>query len=51
MGIGYIPEERRIFTNLTMWGNLDVGRRERSGATRWPLGRIFDVFPTLAGLL
>ena len=51
MGIGYVPEERRIFTNLTVRENLDVGRRERPGATRWQLERIFEVFPNLAGLL
>ncbi len=51
MGIGYVPEERRIFTNLTVRENLDVGRHDRLAATRWPLERIFEVFPNLAGLL
>jgi branched-chain amino acid transport system ATP-binding protein len=51
MGIGYVPEERRIFTNLTVRENLDVGRRESRGTARWSLNRIFEVFPNLADLL
>jgi len=51
LGIGYVPEERRIFTNLTVRENLEVGRRARRGEAGWPLERILDVFPNLAGML
>ena len=55
LGIGYVPEERRIFTNLTVRENLEVGRRAARGSpgaeTRWPLERILEVFPNLAGML
>ncbi len=50
LGLGYVPEERRIFTNLTVAENLAVGRRDGTGG-RWPLERVLDVFPNLAPLL
>jgi branched-chain amino acid transport system ATP-binding protein len=50
LGLGYVPEERRIFADLTVRENLEVGRRTARGAGRWPLERIFEVFPNLAGM-
>jgi branched-chain amino acid transport system ATP-binding protein len=50
-GIGYVPEDRRIFGDLTVRENLEVGRRDRGRASRWPLERILEVFPNLAGML
>jgi len=50
LGVGYVPEERRIFSNLTVRENLEVGRRPRQ-RTRWPLERILEVFPNLAGMM
>ena len=47
-GLGYVPEERRIFTDLTVGENLEVGRRpRREGAPHWTPGRLFEVFPNL----
>lgn len=51
LGIGYVPEERRIFTNLTVRENLEVGRRTGGAAVCWPLERVFDVFPNLKKLM
>jgi branched-chain amino acid transport system ATP-binding protein len=51
LGIGYVPEERRIFTNLTVRENLDVGRRPGAGGAAWPLERILEVFPNLARMM
>ncbi len=49
LGLGYVPEERRIFTSLTVGENLAVARRvNREGATVWTLERIFELFPNLA---
>lgn len=49
LGLGYVPEERRIFTSLTVGENLAVARRvHREGATVWTLERIFELFPNLA---
>ena len=48
-GLGYVPEERRIFTDLTVMENLEVGRqRAREGAPEWTAERLFAIFPNLA---
>lgn len=48
-GLGYVPEDRRIFTELTVTENLDVGRQPpRQGAPEWTTERLFDLFPNLA---
>lgn len=50
-GLGYTPEDRRIFAGLTILENLEVGRQpEREGAPFWTLERLFDLFPNLAEL-
>jgi branched-chain amino acid transport system ATP-binding protein len=47
-GLGYVPEERRIFTDLTVMENLEVGRQPpRSGLERWTPERLFAIFPNL----
>ena len=43
-GLGYVPEDRRIFGDLTVLENLDVGRL-RGG---WSPERVFALFPNLA---
>jgi branched-chain amino acid transport system ATP-binding protein len=48
LGLGWVPEDRRIFTELTVMENLDVGRRESSGAPAWTPERVFRLFPNLA---
>jgi branched-chain amino acid transport system ATP-binding protein len=50
-GIGYVPEDRRIFADLTVWENLDVAARSRGGTTAWTLERVFDLFPKLRELV
>jgi len=49
LGLGYVPEERRIFTELTVLENLEVGRQApRSGAPAWSEQKLFALFPNLA---
>lgn len=49
MGLGYVPEDRRIFTDLTVMENLEVGRRPaRDGIEPWTPERLFAIFPNLA---
>jgi branched-chain amino acid transport system ATP-binding protein len=51
LGIGFVPEDRRIFADLTVWENLDVAARSRGGTTAWTLERVFDLFPQLRELV
>jgi branched-chain amino acid transport system ATP-binding protein len=52
LGLGYVPEERRIFTDLTVAENLAVGRQApRMGTPPWDSDRLLALFPALRGLL
>ncbi len=47
-GLGYVPEERRIFTDLTVDENLEVGRQPvRPNAPHWTRDKLFALFPNL----
>jgi branched-chain amino acid transport system ATP-binding protein len=48
LGLGYVPEDRRIFTDLTVFENLEVGRRAARDRAAWTPDRLFAVFPNLA---
>jgi branched-chain amino acid transport system ATP-binding protein len=50
LGLGYVPEERRIFTDLTVYENLEVGAKASAGMGRaaWTPERLFSIFPNLA---
>jgi branched-chain amino acid transport system ATP-binding protein len=51
LGLGYVPEERRVFADLTVAENLDVGRQmPRAGLTPWTEARLFALFPNLGPL-
>lgn len=50
-GIGYVPEDRRLFPELTVGENLEVGRRPgKTGVPAWDEARVFALFPNLAGM-
>ena len=50
LGLGWVPEDRRIFTELSVLENLDVGRRPANGGAAWTPERLFQLFPNLAEL-
>jgi branched-chain amino acid transport system ATP-binding protein len=51
LGLGYVPEERRIFTELTVMENLEVGRRPAGPGQRgWTPERLFELFPSLGAM-
>lgn len=48
LGIGYVPDDRRIFPDLTVEENLEIARRtagQKDG--RWTAERVYDLFPVL----
>lgn len=47
-GLGYVPEERRIFTGLSVAENLAVGRQPSGGDAGWTAERVYDLFPPLS---
>jgi branched-chain amino acid transport system ATP-binding protein len=49
LGIGFVPEDRRVFPNLTVHENLEVARRTwgNGAAGPWTEERVFDLFPIL----
>lgn len=52
LGLGYVPEERRIFTDLSVRENLEVARRApRDGLEPWTPARLFKLFPNLETLV
>lgn len=47
LGLGFVPEERRIFPELTVWENLDIARRKSANGTGWAEEQVFELFPDL----
>ena len=56
LGVGFVPEDRRIFSDLTVEENLDTGRQsprrfeDGAEAPNWTLDALFQLFPNLAEL-
>jgi branched-chain amino acid transport system ATP-binding protein len=49
-GIGFVPEDRRIFAELSVWENLDVARRAAARPGRWTVEAVTELFPVLGEL-
>jgi branched-chain amino acid transport system ATP-binding protein len=48
LGLGYVPEDRRIFSELSVLENLEVARQpDREGAPTWTAEKLFRLFPNL----
>jgi branched-chain amino acid transport system ATP-binding protein len=50
LGIGFVPDDRRIFVDLTVEENLQIVRRVMRREGNWTLDRVFELFPVLAEL-
>lgn len=56
LGLGYVPEDRRIFTDLTVLENLQLGVQapryvdDGTAVPAWSLEQIFALFPNLADM-
>lgn len=51
MGVGYMPDDRRIFPDLTLFENLELARRlSRKGRIQWTFEKIYDLFPLFVDL-
>jgi branched-chain amino acid transport system ATP-binding protein len=52
LGIGLVPEDRRMFSRLTVRENLELGRKPApDGNSSWNMDRVIGLFPALASLL
>jgi len=51
LGLGWVPEDRRIFTDLTVRENLSVARQPpRDGAPEWTPDKLYALFPNLGAM-
>lgn len=52
LGVGWVPDNRRIFPTLSVQQNLEIARKKRGGKNQaWDLDRVFHHFPMLKELL
>ncbi|HKU99257.1 MAG TPA: ABC transporter ATP-binding protein [Vineibacter sp.] len=49
-GIGFVPEDRRVFAELTVWENLDVAEKASRRTGSWTVQRVYEIFPKLREL-
>ena len=49
-GVGYVPDDRRIFSDLTVKENLEIVQRVTRRDGRWSLERVYQLFPVLREL-
>ena len=51
MGIGYMPDDRRIFPDLTLFENLELARRlSKKGKVSWTFEKVYNLFPVFTDL-
>jgi len=49
-GISYVPDDRRVFADLTVAENLEIARREPKGGQGWTPDRVYQMFPALRSI-
>jgi len=47
LGVGYVPDERLIFPDLTVRENLEIAIKRGRGGTPWTVERVYELFPVL----
>jgi branched-chain amino acid transport system ATP-binding protein len=47
MGIGYVPDDRRVFADLTVGENLEISERRSDAPGAWTMERVYEFFPAL----
>jgi len=47
LGIGYVPENRDVFPDLTVRENLELGKKKNKYGIKWNIEELFDLFPNL----
>ena len=50
MGIGFVPDDRRVFADLTVGENLEIAERESTGGEKWDKEKVYHLFPALKDL-
>jgi len=46
-GVGYVPDDRRVFADLTVGENLEISERHGGQASTWNMERVYEFFPSL----
>lgn len=46
-GVGYVPDDRRVFADLTVGENLEISERKTGAAATWDKESVYDLFPPL----
>ena len=49
-GIGYVPDDRRIFADLSVGENLEIAARTGPGGEEWDKEKVYDLFPALKAM-
>ncbi len=50
LGIGYVPDNRRVFADLTVGENLEISERAGNGEHAWDRDRVYEFFPALGNI-
>ena len=47
MGVGYVPDDRRVFADLTVDENFEISERGSDAPGAWNMEQVYEFFPTL----
>jgi branched-chain amino acid transport system ATP-binding protein len=50
LGIGYVPDDRRVFADLTVGENLEISERKTGTTVMWDKESVYDLFPPLRAI-